>query len=214
MNSAEIKMIAFDYDGVIVDSFEHNLETVNEALQEIGHHTLSTADDLRNLQKMTFAQLGLDLGVPAEMVPDWELHTAKKLLNTTHKVELFDTIAAAISALSENYVIAVMSNTLSSVIETVLQREGLRDKFAVIYGGEHPGNKADKLKKLAAENNIAPAQVCMIGDALSDVRAAHEAGTRSIAVTWGFQNRELLETVEPDLLVDSPEELLSVFSEK
>jgi phosphoglycolate phosphatase len=52
--------------------------------------------------------------------------------------------------------------------------------------------------------------VFMIGDALSDVRAAKEAGVASIAVTWGHQSLETLLRGEPEYIVKSPNELIQV----
>ena len=52
--------------------------------------------------------------------------------------------------------------------------------------------------------------VFMIGDALSDVRAAKEAGVTSIAVTWGHQSLETLLRGEPDHVVHTPNTLIGV----
>ena len=50
-----------------------------------------------------------------------------------------------------------------------------------------------------------------VGDAPFDVKAAKAAGLYSVGVTWGgIHARELLETEQPDALVDSPEELHAV----
>lgn len=48
----------------------------------------------------------------------------------------------------------------------------------------------------------------MIGDAISDLREGRAAEVKTIAVTWGFQDRSLLANEEPTHLVDQPEELL------
>ena len=50
----------------------------------------------------------------------------------------------------------------------------------------------------------------MIGDALSDVRAAKEARVTSIAVTWGHQSLETLQRGEPDYVINSPQELIGL----
>jgi len=53
----------------------------------------------------------------------------------------------------------------------------------------------------------------MIGDAVSDIRAAREAGIISVAIGWGHQSKEKLITENPDILVDQPEDLLTLFSD-
>jgi phosphoglycolate phosphatase-like HAD superfamily hydrolase len=52
--------------------------------------------------------------------------------------------------------------------------------------------------------------VFMVGDSLSDVRAAKEASVTSIAVTWGHQSLENLLRGKPDFVVSSPEGLVEV----
>jgi phosphoglycolate phosphatase len=49
----------------------------------------------------------------------------------------------------------------------------------------------------------------MIGDSGVDMQTAHNAGIRSIGVTWGFRSREELVENEADLVVDNAEQLLS-----
>jgi pyrophosphatase PpaX len=49
-----------------------------------------------------------------------------------------------------------------------------------------------------------------VGDSPFDIRAAKAAGIHSIAVSWGrIHPRERLEAEEPDVVVDTPEELLA-----
>ena len=49
-----------------------------------------------------------------------------------------------------------------------------------------------------------------VGDSPFDVQAAKAAGVASIAVTWGrIHSRERLEREEPDVVVETAEELLA-----
>jgi phosphoglycolate phosphatase len=52
----------------------------------------------------------------------------------------------------------------------------------------------------------------MIGDTIGDIRAGKQSGVQTVAVTWGFQARDLLARELPDYLVDHPEELLTIAS--
>ncbi len=55
-----------------------------------------------------------------------------------------------------------------------------------------------------------PKRTFMVGDTEMDILAAKNAGVRSIAVTWGFRQREFLEKYKPDFLVSTPEEILEI----
>jgi phosphoglycolate phosphatase len=52
--------------------------------------------------------------------------------------------------------------------------------------------------------------VFMVGDSVSDVREAREAGVKSIAVSWGHQSVEKLVAAAPDHVVHLPEELIEI----
>ena len=198
-----LKIIAFDYDGVIVDSFDHNIEIVNKTLTQLGHQRLATADDLCNLKKMTFTQLGLDLGVDPKLVNELELKTAQELINATGRVDCFPGMVDFFVNISKYHKLAIISNTTSEAIITLLTEKGIIDCFATIYGGDHPGSKAEKLEDLSFKLKTHTSEICMVGDALSDIQAGKDAGTRTMAVTWGFQSEELLATLQPDHIVRS-----------
>ena len=47
--------------------------------------------------------------------------------------------------------------------------------------------KTDMLQNLIAGFDLDKARTVMIGDAVSDITAAHAAGIRGIAVLWGYE---------------------------
>ena len=51
----------------------------------------------------------------------------------------------------------------------------------------------------------------MVGDSDVDIHTAKNAGMKSLSVSWGYRDREFLLSCEPDAIVDSAEELLSLF---
>jgi phosphoglycolate phosphatase-like HAD superfamily hydrolase len=55
--------------------------------------------------------------------------------------------------------------------------------------------------------------VYMVGDAVSDIRAARQASIKSIAVGWGHQSISRLEAEHPDHLVKTPLKLKLLLSE-
>jgi phosphoglycolate phosphatase-like HAD superfamily hydrolase len=68
-----------------------------------------------------------------------------------------------------------------------------------------PGSKSEKI--LSAKTRFAQdnENIYLVGDSLSDIRAAKETGIKSIAVSWGHQSLEKLSSAAPDHLVHSPQ---------
>jgi phosphoglycolate phosphatase-like HAD superfamily hydrolase len=87
----------------------------------------------------------------------------------------------------------------------------LHELVQAVYGVDTPGSKAQKIA-LARDRLLAgePSAVFMIGDSLSDIRAAQEAAVTSIAVTWGHQRLEHLLRGGPDHVVTLPQQLLAI----
>ena len=67
--------------------------------------------------------------------------------------------------------------------------------------------KAKTLKKIARYSQIEPRKIIFIGDEVGDVKAAKRVGFYSIAVSWGFNDRQALEQHSPDAVVDHPQQL-------
>jgi phosphoglycolate phosphatase len=85
--------------------------------------------------------------------------------------------------------------------------QGLNYLFEFIYGGQLLSGKTRSLKKLVRLNRARP--LVFVGDETSDVKAAKQNRVTSVAVSWGFNNREVLAEAAPDFLIDHPEQLLS-----
>ncbi len=69
--------------------------------------------------------------------------------------------------------------------QITLEHWGLQDMFAATCcGGPDRLNKAEHLKGLMAQFHLAPADLCYIGDALSDFTACAAVGVRCLSALW------------------------------
>ena len=50
----------------------------------------------------------------------------------------------------------------------------------------------------------------MVGDSGVDMQTAHNAGIRSVGVSWGFRSRKELEQLSPDAIADNIKELREI----
>ena len=87
----------------------------------------------------------------------------------------------------------------------------MRDLFDVVIAAEDTGrHKPDAAPLLEALHRLGagPEGACYVGDAPFDMLAGRAAGLTTIAVTWGFFPPHELLTLEPDLVADTPADLL------
>jgi phosphoglycolate phosphatase-like HAD superfamily hydrolase len=73
-----------------------------------------------------------------------------------------------------------------------------------------PGSKVEKILMARSHCAAEGETVFMVGDSVSDVRAAKEAGVQSVAVSWGHQSLERLVGAAPDYVVHSAGELIEI----
>ena len=85
--------------------------------------------------------------------------------------------------------------------------------FLEVYGGAGLFGKARYLKKLLKEQNLEKEDAMYIGDEARDIKAAHSAKIKIIAVTWGFARPADLEALEPTATAEHPEDLIKILEE-
>ncbi len=84
--------------------------------------------------------------------------------------------------------------------------------FVQVYGGNSFATKKpdpEGARRLMEESGVSPEQTAIIGDSHVDVLTGRNAGMWTVGVTYGFAPHTL-EAESPDVLVDSPHELMSV----
>ncbi len=90
---------------------------------------------------------------------------------------------------------------------------GLLEYFDEVIGGDAVSNykpHPEGLLKLIEQFDVDPGRTVYIGDMVSDVEAGRDAGTMTVAVTWGAGKREALAAAKPDFLVERPELLREI----
>ncbi|MBK6647867.1 MAG: HAD family hydrolase [Anaerolineales bacterium] len=203
-------LVIFDYDGVLADTLDDLIHFGQEACNQLGVKHVVTKEDLSNLEVMSFATYGRACGVPESLIDKFVKISLNLFAEKESPPAIFDGLSEVISHLSAHHKLAIVTTNTSQNVHAFLAKHGLDSLVHAVYGVDTPGSKAQKIsiaRERFVENEEA---VFMIGDALSDVRAAKEAGVSSIVVTWGHQSLETLLRGEPDYVVHSPNRLIEV----
>jgi pyrophosphatase PpaX len=72
----------------------------------------------------------------------------------------------------------------------------------------HPKPAPDSALLACHRLGVQPSQAVFIGDSIYDLRCARSAGTASVAVAYGAAHKDTLQAEQPDLLMETPDELL------
>ena len=208
-------LIIFDFDGVLADTHNDLIQFGQEVCDELGIKHIVHEEDLSNLEIMSFASFGRACEVPEYLVDEFVQRCLKRFAERKSPPAIFNGLSTIIRSFAINNKLAIITTNSSQNVNAFLVQHGLDECIHAVYGVDIPGSKAQKIS-IARNQFLADPKresVFMIGDSLSDIRAAKEASATSIAVTWGHQSMEYLLEGDPDYVVNFPHELIEIIEQ-
>lgn len=110
---------------------------------------------------------------------------------------------------------ACVTNKPARFARHLLELHGLNRAFEFTLGGDSLSRRKPHplpLLFVAGQFSIAPAALTLIGDSISDVRAARAAGCSIIAVSYGYNHGQDIRSEAPDAVIDGFAELPGLLS--
>jgi len=197
-----MKLIIFDFDGVLVDTLIMSYEITKEINQEM------SLEDFRSLANGNFFH-SLENSSSIKQHPQFFDRYREK----SRELKIPESLKGLIYKLSKESTLAIVSSSASILIKDILAREGHLSHFADILGSDLHKSKVVKNKMLLEKYKIKPKDALFITDTVGDILEARECGIKSIAITWGFQDAETLQKAKPAKIVNMPEELIKAIKE-
>jgi len=202
-------LVIFDLDGTLVDSAADIAEALNRTLEDwqlprVPEATVLTwiGDGVRRLVEQAFTAARSDIDLDRVM-PGFMRHYESCLLRSPR---LYDGVVPALEALrARNVTLAICTNKPSAMVAPLLAHLGVQDFFARVLGGDSlPERKPSgvPLRHIAAAFGVAPTAALMVGDSITDYRAAVDAGMPVALVRYGYPRGLDLATVDAVAVVD------------
>ena len=127
--------------------------------------------------------------------------------NTSQRSQLFPGVREGLDWLKANgYRLGCVTNKAAQFTEPLLRDLGVWDYFEIVISGDTlPRSKPDPLPLLhaAAHFGVQPAQALMIGDSISDVKAARAAGFTIFCMSYGYNHGQDIRDYHPDAVMDA-----------
>jgi phosphoglycolate phosphatase len=205
-----MSLVLIDYDGVLADTLADMLRFAQEVCDELGVKHTVVQTDLSELEVMSFATFGRACEIPDDLVDEFVRNCTSKFAEKKSPPAIFDGLGEVVRKLAESHLLVVVTGNTEGNVRAFLEEHGLEGCICKVYGVDKPGSKVEKILMAKSRYATEGEAVFMVGDSLSDIREAREAGVKSIAVSWGHQSVGRLVGAVPDHVVRLPEELIEI----
>ena len=209
------RAVIFDMDGTVLDTLADLHDAVNAMRRHEGLEELSLDYVRRSVGNGVGVLMERTLG--EDYPRRQEAEAFYRAFYESHcliKTAPYPGILALMEALQARGVaMAVVSNKQDAAVQSLRDHFfGTRLDFALGTTEKLPRKPHPEMVWACVEALGRERESCLfVGDSEVDIATARNAGLDVAAVSWGFRERGLLESLQPDYLVDEPRELLALF---
>lgn len=206
-----IKAILFDMDGTLLDTREYIYRTFEYVFREYGLAHLSRKD-LPALRGMSLEKSYQTLAPGHDVEPLRKAHRAFQQNNMDLVRPFRNTLTTLTKLKTDGVKMAIVSTRAQTALES-LKHAGLMDLFDAVITGDDTENfkpHPEGIFKALERVGTAAAEAMMVGDTDVDILAGKNAKTMSVGATYGFTPRDILQTLNPDYLIDDIQEVLEL----
>lgn len=195
-----MKAVIFDFDGVIHDTFE-----LGHGLNKKIYGDFSE-EDFKNL---------FDGNLYAHKIvsPD-KIEMFFRMAESEYaKLRITDDVKDELLRLKKKYDIFIITSVSEKILHRYFADSGCPDLFTEILGVETHKSKVEKFKILFKKYGLAKDDCVFVTDTLGDILEANHVGVITIAVDYGFHERERLEKGNPKRIVSHFKEIMPAVEE-
>lgn len=211
------KAIIFDLDGTLMHTLPDIHLSVNEMLARLGYpthdyeHTVGGINcGARHLiahalpEDASEAQIDEALAVYSSIYAEHYADTSEPFSGIDETV---------LDLLADGFRLAVLSNKPDEFTKK-LTREAFGNSFDLVIGqGKYKTKPSPEAPLAIAEEwGLTPDQIVFVGDSDVDMQTAKAAGMRSVGVSWGYRESELLRRAGAEHIADTPAALYSIIT--
>ncbi len=214
-------MVLLDVDGTLVDSVPDLAYCVDEMMQQIdlpARGEAAVRDWVGNgveclVRRALVNQLQ---GEPDEALfqKAYPIFMSLYAENSCQRSYLYDGVREGMDWLkSQNIRLGCVTNKAAQFTLPILKKLALHDEFeSVVCGDTLTERKPHPLPLLHSAEvlGVAPENALMIGDSISDVKAARAAGFGIICMSYGYNHGADIRDSNPDVVIDSMAQLTNI----
>ena len=206
--------LIFDLDGTISDPFVGISRSINHALEYLKYDPVDPERIRRMIGPPLTEIFEHFLGaLPDQVMQDLvDKYRERYAAHGYSENEIYADVPDIIAKLADSgYRMGICTSKRADYAKRIVDMFGLSKHFSFVDGGDVGIEKRQQIESMVA-NGLTANSAIMIGDRAVDVIAGKSNDVASAGVLWGFGERTELEEAAPDHLLESPVELLDLFS--
>ena len=213
--------VIFDLDGTLLNTIDDLADAVNYVQEKYGNEKHSV-DLVRQHVGNGIRKLIVRSVPMGEQNPRFEeIFECFKNYYQSHcqiKTTAYPGIMELLKSLHDHGVkMAIVSNKAHSAVEE-LNEIYFKDYISVAIGeneaaGIQKKPAPDSVNLALKQLNSRKSETVYVGDSEVDYKTAVNSELECVLCSWGFRDRELLESFAPMALIDKPEELMEILKE-
>lgn len=207
-----IRNILFDLDGTLLDTNELIIKSFQHTYKRHLDKHVHREEIIKNFGEILKTTLDRDFGEVGEEAiktyRDFQVGNFEKLIAIHSGVK-----EGVIELHRQGYKLGIVTSRLNDSTMRGLNHFELTDYFQSIVGSDKTDvHKPDPTPAFMALKELGgkPEETLLVGDSHYDILCARNAGITSVVVGWSALPMDLLLNYEPDYVVNSMEELVSL----
>ena len=209
----QCKAVLFDLDGTLLDTLQDMTDSVNHTMRALGkaERTETEVRAFVGNGARRLMELSLETQDEGEVQRALDIYLPHYAAHCRDKSAPYEGVLEAMAALrAAGKKLAVVSNKPDEGVKALAELYfGALADYAV---GERAGiarkPAPDMVHAALAALGVAAEEAVYVGDSEVDVQTAKNAGTKHLAVSWGFRTRQQLIEAGAEVIADSVEEML------
>lgn len=187
--------LVFDFDGVLVDTYEYSRNICTKLGIGVSHEEFKAHHDGNVFEKPKI-----------NFTPEIANEFYEQYFENIHGVKPFLTLDE-VKKLYENYDLFIISSNSEKAIEKFLSHHEL-DYFKEVLGAHFHKSKVDKFKYIIEKYSLNPEEIIFVTDTLGDILEGNKVGVKTIAVDYGYHEKERLMKGNPYKIISSFENII------
>lgn len=204
-----MKTVIFDFDGTLADTLQLTVSVFNQVADK--HHLPQIkASDLETVRGLSARELVTKYAITPLRLLRLITDMQSLLKKRTAEIDVIAGIPALLQHLHQQGIqVGIVTSNSRAVVDAFVKRHHF-NTIDFIHCEKNLFGKGRVLKHVLKKQHLLPRDVWYVGDEVRDIDAAHQAGLKVIAVTWGFNTAARLQKAQPDVVIKYPAQLLDV----